>query len=138
MNNLETLRANARAARIGAPSDGHRIRIAFEIYTPESIAAGEAEERGWEDERGVSVEPDRWDVEEGKSVVDLAVKLLRDEGVSEASSSTFQAGVWYWTETIQNRAHFERGINERHSFHLAGFTEDEERAVWTAITGRTR
>ena len=64
----------------GNPEGRKLIRTTYEIITEESAAEGDVEEAGWEDEEGVEVEPDEYDLEEGKTVVDLAVDHILSEG----------------------------------------------------------
>lgn len=105
-----------------------RIRITYNRITPESAEQGDFIESGWEDEEGVSTAPDKFDEEEGLTAADLAVKYLRNEGAYETSSSAFHPGVWYSTgwRTID----YGTGEQVERNFHLAGFTEEQEREVW--------
>jgi hypothetical protein len=107
---------------------GRLIRTTFSRITP---AEGEDEEpdeeHGWIDEEGVDMEPDEYDREEGLSAVDKAVKFLEREGVTEASSSAFRPGVWYSTEN--SVTDYSTGEEEQRSYHLKGFTPDEEREI---------
>ncbi len=111
-----------------AEPTGRLIRTTFSRITP---AEGEDEEpdeeHGWIDEEGVDMEPDEYDREEGLSAVDKAVKFLEREGVTEASSSAFHPGVWYSTE--YSVTDYSTGEEEQRSYHLKGFTPDEEREV---------
>lgn len=72
-----------------------KIRIYYETWDEDSIDTGETNDRGWEDEAGVSMQPDQYDIEEGLTPVDLAVKFLTDNGPLQASSSSFAPRVWY-------------------------------------------
>jgi len=74
------------------------------------------------------MEPDEYDKEEGLTCVDLAVKFLQHEGAIHASSTQFHSGVWYSTEF--SVIDYSNGTEEERSFHLYGFTEEEERAIW--------
>ena len=70
-----------------------KIRISYETWDEDSVDAGETDDKGWENEEGVSMQPDQYDLEEGLTPVDLAVKFLTDNGPMEASSSHFNSGV---------------------------------------------
>lgn len=107
---------------------GPRICISYEIITRASAASGEAEEAGWIDEEGVSMSPDEYDLEEGITAVDKAVRLLRSEGV-EPSSNGFAPGMWYTHYEQQQTS----GEWENRSFHLKGFTEAQERAIYEEL-----
>jgi hypothetical protein len=114
-----------------------RITISFETFTPESVENGDAEERGWVDKDGVSMVPDEYDLDDGKTAVDLAIKFLKDEGSTEASSSSFHPGVWYvQTEGTRDRDYFEKGEETIQSYHLEGFTPEEERAIFEGMKRR--
>lgn len=108
-----------------------RILITYEIVTPESAEQGDAEERGWIDEDGVSMKPDKYDTQDGITAVDKAIKFLKDEGVTEASSSRFDKGTWY--TNYEYDEDYSTGATESRSYHLKGFTEAEERAIFNAI-----
>ena len=100
----------------------HRIRTTYEIVTPESAEQGDAEDRGWIDEEGEEIEPSE---EEG--VAEVAAAWLRDKGIAEASSSDFHPGIWYIGHSEQD---YSTGAEETHSYHLKGFTSDEEAEVY--------
>lgn len=95
------------------------------------------EEHGWIDEEGVEFEPDEDDLENGmsesESIVAQAIKFLEDEGAVHASSSHFHSGVWYTTESEQD---FRTGADEERSFHLDGFSTEEQAEIFKAITRR--
>jgi hypothetical protein len=114
------------------------IRTTYTVVTPESAEVGDYAETGWIDEEGTAMEPDEYDREEGRTAVDLAVAFLEYAGASEPSSCpTWMPGTWYTSPTIQDRAHFEEGREEQHSFHLEGFSEAEEREIYRRLaTGR--
>ena len=112
------------------PEDKKRIAITYEIVTPESAEHGDAEERGWIDEEGVDMTPDKYDIDDGLTAVSKAVEFLRNEGVVEASSSQFHQGVWYIGQEIPN---YKTGAVETRSYHLRGFTPKEEQAVYALM-----
>jgi hypothetical protein len=95
------------------------------------------EEHGWIDEEGVEFEPDENDIEDGmsesESIVAQAVKFLEYEGAAHASSSHFYPGVWYTTESEQD---YRTGADEERSFHLDGFSPEEQAEIFKAITRR--
>ncbi len=117
-----------RASRKGGR---HRIAITYDIVTEESAAVGDFAETGWVNKAGVSMKPDKYDKEEGLTVVDMAVKFLKDEGAMEPSSTSFHPRVWYsWPDAQQN---YSTGDYTTQAYHLKGFTEEEERAVFNAV-----
>jgi hypothetical protein len=103
------------------------IREAYTLYTPESVEAGDAAEHGWIDEDGVDMMPDEYDVEEDITAADKAVEHLWSEGATEASSSSFNPGVWY---SVMRDPDMRTGEQEERSFHLDGFSLAEERAIF--------
>lgn len=111
-----------------------RIAITYEIITHESAEQGDAEERGWIDETGVSMKPDKYDTQDGVTAVQKAVRFLQEEGVSEASSSSFHPGVWY--TNYEYDEDYSTGDRETRSYHLKNFSEAEERAIFNAVARR--
>lgn len=115
------------------PSTGHRIAITYETITPESAEQGDVDDRGWIDQDGEDMDETAEDFYDG-DVVKATIKGLQDNGVSEPSSSHFHPGVWY-TAYEYNRD-YRTGAVENRSFHLKGYTEDEERRVFEGLFGR--
>lgn len=113
-----------------------RIATTYEVVTPESAEAGDAAERGWDNEEGESMEPDEYDLEEALTATDKAATWLRNQGVEEASSSQFHPGVWYTSSVAQDRAYFEKSEERRQSFHLRGFSQEEERTIHSKLFGK--
>ena len=111
------------------------IKETFTLYTPESVEAGDAAERGWIDEEGADMTPDEYDREEGLTAVDKAVKHLRNEGATQASSTDFHKGIWYSSMHAEDPR---TGEQEEHGFHLDGFSPEEERAIFEQMTARRR
>lgn len=116
-------------------SSNPRIAIAYEIITPESAEAGDTEERGWIDEEGIDMTPDKYDIEDGLTAVDKAVEFLGDEGSqildAEASSSHFHTGIWYTAYDVNQD--FKTSETENRSYHLYGFKPEEEEAIFQRI-----
>jgi hypothetical protein len=107
------------------------IFTSYEIITPESVEVGDYAETGWEDEEGQSMEPDKFDLEEGKTPVDLAVEFLVNNGPQEASCSHFCIDVWYSGSPEQN---FSNGEETTYSYHLVGFSEEEQQQIFDRVT----
>ena len=108
-----------------------KIRITYEIITDESAKIGEAAERGWEDEDGVSMQPDAFDLEDGLTAVDLAVKFLTENLAFELSSSRFYSGVWY---TVYNESqNYRDGSYTNRGFHLVDFTPEQEEQIFNKM-----
>jgi len=108
----------------------HKIRSAYDKRDEESVEHGDAFERGWLDEEGESMEPDEWDLEDGLTAVDLAVKYLKDKGPLE----TDQGGTTYSTsDSMYNRDRIENGIEEYRYYFLDGFTDEEIEQIRSKI-----
>jgi hypothetical protein len=104
---------------------GPRILTTYATTTPESIEQGDYADHGWEDEIGQSMLPDQYDREEGLTAADLAVDYLQSEGAIHPSSSHPSRGMWYTTSPQIN----EWGESIEYSFHLRGFTPEEEMEI---------
>jgi hypothetical protein len=106
-----------------------RIRISYETWTPEDVEAGDTDDRGWIDEEGVLF----IDGDADLSAVCQAIQFLRHAGAIHASATCFHPGVWYSTEP-DNDIH--TGSETIKSYHLDGWTDDEQREIFNAITNR--
>lgn len=106
-----------------------KIRISYETWDEDSIDVGETNDRGWEDEAGVSMQPDQYDIEEGLTPVDLAVKFLTDNGPLQASSSSFDPRVWY---THYGEMQTD-GTTTNRSFHLVGFSPEQLQEIYDRV-----
>lgn len=135
-----------------------RIAISYQIVTPESAADGETSETGWDvtPEDADALDPEGIDLDceacggagvltDGAAcsscVVAAAVKFLRDEGSGlEASGGPeWHRGLWYSdTEAAHDRAYFEEGEERTRSFHLYGFTQGQERAIYREMFPRAK
>ena len=126
----------------GAPTNQEipHIRISYTRITPSDTEDPDdyGEDHGWIDEEGVEFEPDEFDLEEGmtpsESIVNQAVQFLEDEGGVNPSSTAFHIGVWYSTEF--SVTDYGTGEEEERSFHLKGFSPEEEAAIYKEVTRR--
>lgn len=103
-----------------------KIIISYEIVTPESAEFGDAEERGWEDEKGIEFD----NIEE-------VVEFLEDNGPMEPSASFFHKNMWYNGPVIQDRNYFETGEEKTLSYFLRNMTEDEQEQVYNALAHKS-
>jgi hypothetical protein len=115
-----------------------RIKITFDIVTPESAEQGDTAENGWIDEEGIEIAPDEYEIDEAEgderaAVVRLAVKEI-GRSVEPSNWPRWHSGTWY-TET-EGDTDYSTGAVERRSFHLEGFSDDEERAIYAELCGR--
>lgn len=112
------------------PAAGERKIVSYyETWSPEDVEIGDTDKRGELDEW--VCELDEVDLEDGLTHSDKAAKYLLDKGALEPSSSFFHQGIWYSTYDDED---FRTGDRTVKSYHLKGFTEDEEREIWAAIT----
>lgn len=123
----EQFDANKAASDAAVP----HIVSYYETYTPEDVEVGDAGERGDLDD--VTIELDEYDIEEGLTVVDLAVKYLKECGAYEPSSMPFSVGTWYSTEASED---YRTGNNTIESYHLKGFSPDQQKQIYKLIVGR--
>jgi hypothetical protein len=93
------------------------------------------EEHGFEDEEGHEVEVDEFDREEGMDVAEAAARWLRDKGYLEPSSSHFHPGTWY---SATQEDYDREGWSTTRSFHLEGFTPEEEQKIFNLLMARKR
>lgn len=108
-----------------------RIRISFARTTPESAADGDNSETGWIDEEGVAMEVDDEDREMELTLEYITARYLINEGALYPSSSSFHAGIWYSTEPAV--IDYRTGETEERSYHLYGFSEQQERQIWNEL-----
>jgi len=99
-----------------------RIKTSYEIVTPESAERGDVEDQGWEDEEGEVIEP--WD--EDQTLVDAAADWLGGKGSLETSD-----GISYYE--IDPRLDYKTGSETRYTYHLDGFTPEEEGEIWDQL-----
>jgi hypothetical protein len=113
------------------------IKISYDVVTPESAEIGDFADSGWEDEEGVCIDPDEFDVEEHGSeltaVVNLAVKAIGN-GVEASTYPTCCPGRTWYTK-IDADKDYSDGSEKRLSYHLKGFSEKEELAIYAELTG---
>lgn len=99
------------------------ITISYDIVTAESAEYGDYAETGWVNEDGVSFDD-----------VDDAIAWLRREGATQASSyPQWCAGTWYSTEGTKD---YRTGDEKHQHYHLAGFSDEDARKVYSAIIRR--
>ena len=108
------------------------IRTAYSVVTRESAEVGDFADTGWKDEEGETMEPDALDLEDDLTAVDLAVRFLKDKGVTEASSSRVHAGVWYSAFEDDYRT----GDSTESTYHLDDFTPEEQAAIYAQVMNR--
>jgi len=115
-----------------------RIRISYDVVTPESAAQGDFAENGWENEEGVCIDPDDCDIEEAgnelAAIVACAVDTIGN-GVEASDYPRCSPGQTWYTDCDAD-IDYSDGSEKRLSYHLDGFSEDEELAIYAELTGR--
>ena len=111
------------------------IRISYEVITPESADIGEIDDSGWIDEDGIVIEPDADDIENAGSmlwaVVNAAVGVIGHK--QQPSSYPFAPGFTWYTEPDGDE-NYTTGAVTYKSWHLSGFTPEEEQAIYSEVT----
>lgn len=130
---IDDLREGVKADEKPVESVGEKyITTTYEIVTPESAEEGDYAEIGWENEEGEDMTPDEYDAEEGITAVDKAVEFLKDNGPVEPSSSRFSVRTWY---THYGEQDWRDGSYTNYNYFLNGFSEEEEREIYSRVTG---
>ena len=111
-----------------------RIVITYQTFSPESLESGDVEDQGFKDEEGESMIPDEYDYEDDITAVDKAIDFLKKNGANEPSSSHFNTGVWY--STSDPDIDYKSGNETYYSYHLKGFTTEEEQEIFQKIKRR--
>lgn len=120
---------------LNLPNEGPpRILSTYSVVTPESAEQGDYADTGWNDKEGVDMTPDEWDIEDGIGVAEKAEKYLKDKGAWQASASHFHVGVWY--DTGEGSTDYRTGETTIDSYHLKGFTPQEEQEIFQRMTRR--
>ena len=115
-------------------NEDKRIVITYQTFSPESLESGDVEDQGWKDEEGESMIPDEYDYEDDITAVDKAIDFLKKNGANEPSSSHFNTGVWY--STSDPDIDYKSGNETYYSYHLKGFTPEEEQEIFQRIKRR--
>lgn len=104
------------------PTEGRKIRVYVEEWDEDSKEIGETDEKYWEEETGVSMEPDEFDIDDGKTAVDLAIHYLNDNGPVESDR---EGKIYRTIDAPMTRDRIERGIDEYRTFFLDNFSDEE-------------
>jgi len=104
--------------------------VTFDLYTEESIEAGDTEDGGYDGAENCAVD----EFDDGMTAVDKAIRFLTREHCVEASSSHFHEGLYY-TDS-DNDIDYRTGEETQHSYRPVNFTADEQRAIFDAIKGK--
>jgi hypothetical protein len=100
-----------------------RIKTTYDITTEESAKTGDYAESGWEDEVGVSMRPDKYDIEDGITTVDKAVEFLKDHWTTESNIN----GTSYYNP--DSEVNYQTGEYTNYGYHLHGFTKAQIKQI---------
>ena len=115
-----------------------RIRISYDVVTPESAEIGDFAETGWENEEGVCIDPDDCYVEEAGSELAAVVACAVDtigNGVEASDYPTCCPGHTWYTDS-DGDVDYDDGSEKRLSYYLDGFSEEEELAIYAELIGK--
>ena len=96
------------------------IKTTFNRVNEESVKQGDFSETGWINRDGVTFES-----------LDDAIDYLKSDGAVHASSYPFSEGTWYSTDF--SPFYDSEGTQEQVSFHLSGFTPDQEKTIYQSL-----
>lgn len=96
------------------------IKTTYETWDEEDLEAGDTDKKGWKDEEGTVFD-----------TVEDAIEWLKKNKATHPSSNKFHTGIWYSAEDEQD---IKTGERTTYSFHLYGFTDDEEEKIYNALT----
>jgi len=112
-----------------------RIKISYNIVTPESAEKGDVAKLGWISKSGVSMELEDWEVVEIKEalikgytdvpsideeVIENTIKYLKGEGIIWGDGTTYN------TEGVMDTY----GEAETRYYHLRGYTKEELNIIY--------
>lgn len=113
------------------PAREPRITSVYEIRSGEDgDGFGELIEDPEIDDEGEDMTPDEFDVEDGITAVDKAVKYLYDQGATECSSSVYHDGDWFSTESQMDSM---TGNYYQSSYFLKDFTPEEGLEIYKRL-----
>ena len=112
-----------------------RIKVTYDVVTPESAQEGDYAETGWIDEEGVEIIPDEFDIEEhgseSEAAVALAVKFI-GKGVEASDYPRCCPGHTWYTD-IEGDTEYSTMAVTRQSYHLEGFDDSEQIAIYRKL-----
>ena len=106
------------------------ITITYQRWTPEpeDLDLGEPSETGWIDDEGIPMDPED---DEDPTAVESAVEFLKRRGAVHPSSNP-PTGIQLWFSD-EPELDPTSGIQEVRSFHLQGFSVEEELQIFHHI-----
>lgn len=105
------------------------IKTSWTLSTPQSIEQGDFADSG------MLPGGDEFVDDEDGTALEKSIKWLNQKGAIHASNSHFNKGTWYSSDDIED---FKTGNRMTHSYHLEGFSEPEEKAIFDSITNKVQ
>jgi len=101
--------------------------ITYQQITPESAENGEFSDQGWIDEEGVSMLPDKFDLDEGMTAVDCAIEYLENNTGANGLEYSDSHGVRFfgWWTALKVDEDYSTGMTEDRGYHPYGFAMSE-------------
>lgn len=106
------------------------IKVYATLWTYDDIEAGESSDN-WEEDT-VDCTPDQYDIDDRLNHADIAAAYLNREGYFDTSTYPFQPGTWYSLMSEDYRS----GDSTEYTAHLHGFTEEEEKYIYSKTRGK--
>ena len=115
-----------------------RVRVTFETFSPDDLEAGEASERGYEDEGGRVFDPAEYADEDdpARAAAEEAARYILNEGGVHPSRSPVDPSENTWWTTDEEPDYY-TGERTFRSFHLDGDAAAVA-VVQTILAQRTR
>jgi len=113
-----------------------KITVTYTVVAPESAEQGDYDDTGFTGEVW-EIEPTEDEIDDaGGFMLSAVVDLVADKisGVEASNYPDWRRGTWY-TDTDAD-IDYRTGAETRKSYHLDGFTDDEEREIYRRLTAR--
>ena len=109
------------------------FRATYAVVSYASAEDGDFEDSGTIESMDFNCMPDEYDIEEGLTSADLAIKQLKDLGAVYSSNSSFHPSTWYMTEGERD---YRTGDVTEYCFHPYGFSDSELELIFNGITAK--
>ena len=103
--------------------------VTWDRITEESAELGDTEDGGFDGY--ASMEPDEFDVEDGLTAADKAIRYLTRDHCVESSGSHFHPGIWY--SDADSDTDCRTGDETRHAYHPTNFSINEQQAIFEGV-----
>jgi len=111
------------------------IKISFSEITPDEEYINATIVDGWVDDIGVSMTPNKEEIENGLTSIDKTIKYLNDNNATNPSYSSFEPDIYYSTE---QETDFLTNTDIYYYYHLNGFSIVEQNYIYDIIENNTK